>query len=148
MPISRPREGDTIKAFALVVSEPAQDLFNEATDWLRFSPPPFGGEEAAARFSQSLDHELPALCQDIAERFASGSNLPRPDEEASLAFGRPAFKHFFTTAASGKRKRGQTSGVWVLFYTLPGANTLRVLGLRHGAAEPLNADFDRREIRE
>ena len=68
-------------------------------------------------YSETLDRELPALCQDIAERLASGSNLPRPDPEASLAFVRPSYKHTFTTGKN-KKRRGQTAGVYFAYYAI------------------------------
>ncbi len=114
-------------------------------DWLRSLP--FGGDEAARQFSLVLDRELPNLCADVAERLATGINLPRPDEAASIAFARPAFKHTFTTATKN-RKRGQATGVYFLYYALLSnadgfVNELRVLSIRHSASEPLTAQFDR-----
>ena len=124
-----------------ITSETTDKQIKDIEAWLESLP--FGGLEAAIRFGETLARELVALCADIAERLASGSNLPTIDEEASLAFSRPAYKHLFTTAASGKRKRGQNAGVYLVFYELLDFNTLQVIGLRHGAAEPLTAYLDR-----
>ena len=119
----------------LVVSERAEAQFNTAHEWLRGLPEPFGGEETARRFSATLSLELPILCADIAERLISRSNLPRIDEEASLVFSRPTYRHTFTASGTPRRRR-QTAGVWFLFYALPGNGTLEVVFLRHSAAPP------------
>ena len=42
----------------LNVPRPAREAFADAIEWLRATPPPFGGEEAAQRFSFALDREL------------------------------------------------------------------------------------------
>ena len=123
----------------LDLSERSLSEIKAAGIWLKSLP--FGGQEAARRFSETLDRVLPELCQDIAERFASGSNLPRPDEEASIAFSQPSYKHVFTTG-TGRRRRGQTSGIWVIIYALPGNDTLQILTVRHGASESLTEFLD------
>lgn len=129
----------------LDLTDRALAKLKEAADWLRNLP--YGGEESARRFSETSDRVLTALCADVAERLASGSNVPRPDEEASIAFAQPAYKHLFTTASGGKRKRRQAGGVWIIIYALPDANTLQMLTLRHGAAELLTAWIDEANYR-
>lgn len=125
---------------SLSVSDRAKAEAKQTTDWLRSLP--FGGDALAERFSETIPGELTALCADISERLASGSNLPRPDPEASLAFAQPAYTHTFTTAR-GKKRRGQTAGVYVVFYAiLQNVSLLRVLSIRHGAAEPLTSFLD------
>ena len=133
-----------INPLRLAATEAAETQIQDAENWLKSLP--YGGMEAAARFTETIGRVLPALCQDIAERLTSGSNVPQSDEEASLAYSRPAYKYIFTTSRTGKRKKRQTAGVYVLFYTLPDTNTLLVLGLRHGAAEPLTAWLDQTNL--
>ena len=128
-----------IEPFSIVLPQEVRDQFADAMTWLRSLP--FGGDEAATRLSVALDRELPALCADLAERFASGSNLPRPDHDASLVFARPAYKHLITTAPGGRRRR-QSAGVWAIFYDLPAPATVRLLALHHSAAQPLAAWLD------
>ena len=127
---------------SVLASDRAKADAKHITDWLRGLP--FSGDELAERFGETLPRELINLCADLDERFATGSNLPRPDEEASIAFARPAYRHTFTTGAGGKRKKRQTAGVYVVFYdltTTPGK--VNVITIRHSASEPLTADFDR-----
>ncbi len=131
---------DAAVPLRFIVTPRAEAESDAIEEWLKSLP--FGGEEAAQRFSETLDRELPALCADLAQRFATGNNLPRPDPAASVAFARPTYKHPFTTASGGKRKRRQTTGVYILYYDLPNPSTLQVIALRHGASEPLTAWLD------
>lgn len=111
-----------------------------ARDWLRgFS------EEAAARFAVALAACLAETSARLGEKIAAGRPLPAPDEAASLTFSRPVYQTVFVT--NRKRARRSSAGVWRVFFDLLDtsssggsggrADTLRVLAVRHGAAQSL-----------
>ena len=88
MPPQTSKSAGSVLPLRLEITDRAKAEAKQIYDWLEGLP--FGGQEAADKWNETIKRVLPQLCQDIAERFASGSNLPRPDEEASLAFARPA----------------------------------------------------------
>ena len=100
----------------LILTDKAQRRVNEIGAWLQSLP---FGETAAIRFLETLNRVLPELCLDIAERLATGNNMPRPDEEATIAFSRPAYRFTFTTASGGRRKNGRQQACISCFTNCP-----------------------------
>ncbi len=116
----------------LEFSPEGERTINAADDWLAsFS------EDAAGRFSKRLAETITQLRTDLASGDAA---KPRFDADASIYFSRKAYLHVMRT---GKGRGRTAAGAWRVFYELVDRNTdgvadtLRVVGVYHGAARPL-----------
>ncbi len=122
-----------MKSLALTFTPQGKQTLNDAHKWLAsFS------SEAAERFALRMSEDLTALRIDLA----IGLTKPSFDGDASIYFARKAYLlRVRTGKGSGKRRAAAT---WRVFYELVDRNgdgeadTLRVLGVYHGAARPLD----------
>jgi plasmid stabilization system protein ParE len=130
-------ENEDVEALSLELTDRAYRDVQSAQDWLRSFP-----EDAAQRFNGALDAQLDFLCRSLAERLAAEERLS-PDEDASLAFSRPVYRHTFHTGRT--RQRRSSAGSWRIFYVLLNTkessdipDRVRMVAIRHGAARPLS----------
>ena len=97
------------------------------------------------RFGKLLYQEIDQLCQRVPESIAANRQpFDTWNEEATLHSARPVFRTRFRTGKS--RKRGDSSGLWYVYYTIEDKNrdsepdTITIYAVRHGASEPFSLD--------
>lgn len=128
-------DGDIITPLTLVIEPEARDNLRDAVEWLQTLPFP----DAAERFAEMIDRELPGLCYSVAERLITGLLPPRPDEEASEGFSRPVYKELLFT--SGRNRSG--AGGWRVYFALSDedgdgdTDTLSVVAIAHATGGPV-----------
>lgn len=95
----------TPEPFRLVFTVAGQGSFDEVAQWVEQRSS--DGFKASERLHTRFNEDMARLCQRLAEGFR-----PQPDENASLHFSRPVFKHILRT---GQRSRLRSSGVYYVF---------------------------------